>query len=456
MGMDRRKRKIQNEFWISPKEFPEAPGHPFFDKLNKLLDEHGFDDYVESLCEKYYVKGKGRPSIPPGVYFRMLLIGYFMGIESERAIAWQCRDSRSLAKFLGYKITEQTPDHSSLSRIRQRYDLETHNEVFGWILCVLSKHNLINGQSIGVDSTTLEANASMRNIVRRDNGENYADFMIELAKESGIETPTREDCSRIDRKREKKKEKKLSNKEWQSATDSDAKITKMKDSSTHMGYKASHAVDLTTGAILGIAIHGGCVDDRATIWDIVKSTCSNLRLLYCRGNDVGMFEELVADKGYHSNNVMVDLTYGDIRSYISEPKRSNRKWEGKEAEKKAVYANRRRIRGYRGKLLLRLRSELVERTFAHCYETGAMRRIHLREIENILKRLLIHTAAYNLSLVMRKLFGAGTPRALANLSNAAKSSICYFYGIIYYAFYDHSRKLQYKPYISDITKKYCA
>jgi transposase len=413
MAMGKRNTQQQQELWVATTDIPDAPGHPFYRKLNELLAEHGFDPLVEGLCQKFYHDELGRPSVPPGVYFRMLLIGYFEGIDSERGIAWRCDDSRTLRDFLGYEIKKATPDHSSLSKIRGRIDLETHQEVFTWVLKVLAEKGLLKGKTLGIDATTLEANAAMRSIVRKDTGQGYNEFLTQLAQASGIETPTREDLAKIDKKRKNK----ASNDDWESPHDPDAKITKMKDGRTHLAHKAEHAVDLDTGAIVGVTLLGADLGDTTTLYDTVTEAAVQLNTVAAdeqAGSSIArpVVQEVVADKGYHSNETTRDLRENEIRTYISEPDRGRRDWEGKSDEQAAVYANRRRIRGERGKRLLRKRGELLERPFAHCYETGGMRRTHLRTHGKILKRLLVHVAGFNLALVMRHLFGIGKPRRL--------------------------------------------
>ena len=413
MAMSKRAGEQQEQFWIATGDMPQAPGHPFYRKLNELLAEHDFDRFVEGLCEKFYHSRLGRPSIPPGVYFRMLLIGYFEGIDSERGIDWRCADSLGLRAFLGYPLDKQTPDHSSLCRVRQRIDVETHREVFVRVLKVLADSNLLKGKTLGVDATTLEANAAMRSIVRRDTGQSYEEFLTGLARASGIETPTREDLARVDKKRKSK----ASNDDWTNPHDPDAKITKMKDGRTHLANKAEHAVDLDSGAVLAVTVQGADLGDTTTIYQTLESACENLEQVTDDAQageqvDDQAPAEVVTDKGYHSNDVLRDLSEVGYRTYASEPKQPRRNWGGKSAEKAAVYGNRRRIQGKRGKALLRKRGELLERPFAHCYESGGMRRTHLRGHENILKRLLIHVAGFNLALAMRKLFGIGKPRSL--------------------------------------------
>jgi len=412
MAMGKRPTERQSELWVAATEMPQAPGHPFYRKLNELLTKHGFDPFVEGLCERFYHDSLGRRSIPPGVYFRMLLIGYFEGIDSERGIAWRCTDSLTLRGFLGCGLKDSTPDHSSLSRIRQRLAVETHEEVFTWVLKRLAETGLLKGQTLGIDATTLEANAAMRSIVRKDTGEGYLEFLTGLAKASGIETPTREELAKLDRKRKNK----ASNADWENPHDPDARITKMKDGRTHLAHKAEHAVDLDSGAIVGVTVQPADRGDCQSLGETLDVTAEALATV-ATDAEVGeqlsehLVAETVTDKGYHSNETMSDQRGLGIRTYCSEPERKGRrKWEGQADAQAAVYANRRRIRGERGKRLLRKRGELLERPFAHCYETGGMRRTHLRGHGNILKRLLVHVAGFNLGLVMRTMFGIGKPR----------------------------------------------
>ena len=419
MAMGKRQGDRQRDLWVPTAKMPQAPGHPFYRRLNQLLARHGFDRFVEGLCEKFYHDSLGRPSIPPGVYFRMLLIGYFEGIDSERGIAWRCADSRTLSEFLGYGPTDSTPDHSSLSIIRRRIDLETHDAVFSWVLKLLAGEGLLKGKTIGVDATTLEANAAMRSIVRKDSGEGYGEFLKGLARASGIDTPTQEDLAKLDRKRKRK----ASNDDWENPHEPDARIAKMKDGRTHLAHKAEHAVDMDTQAIVAVTLQPADRGDTQSLEETVEATVSNLLDVQVdpatqqRVHGVVM-EEVVADKGYHSNGTMTDLSAMAIRSYVSEPDRGGRNWQGRSEARRAVYGNRRRIRGKRGKSLMRKRGELLERSFAHSYETGGMRRTHLRGHGNILKRLLIHVCGLNLGLVIRARVGAGKPRQLAAVGAA--------------------------------------
>jgi transposase len=399
----RKRRERQQDLWIASTDIVQTPANAFYDRLNQILDRRQFDRCVEHVCRRYYEGPYGRPSIAPGVYFRMLLIGYFEGLDSERGIAWRTADSLSLRKFLRYALEEKTPDHSTVSRTRRLLWVSTHKAVFQWVLKILVEEGLIQGQTVSVDATTLEANAAMRTIVRRDTGKRYEEYLKELAAAEGMENPTREQLARFDRKRKKK----ASNRDWKHPYDPDARITKMKDGRTHLAHKAEQAVDLSSGALLAITLQPADEGDTTTI----DNTLAEAQQAAHQINERGV-EEVVADKGYHSDAVLKGTEQQGTRSYIPEPDRGRRRWEGKAAEKKCVYGNRRRVRGERGKRLQKLRSELTERSFAHLYETGGMRRVHLKGRENILKRLVVHAAGFNLGLVMRKLIGVGKPRRL--------------------------------------------
>jgi transposase len=412
MGTWRKRRK--EKMWIPIAELARPAGHPFYSRLNQLLESAGFDAFAENCCAKFYADAMGRPSLAPGVYFRSLLIGYFEGIDSERGIAWRAADSLTLRAFLGVGLDEAGPDHSTISRTRRLIDLETHRQVFQWVLALIATNGLLKGNTIGIDATTLEANAALRSIVRRDTGEQYEEFLKRLARESGIETPTREQLAKLDRKRPKKG----SNAEWRHPYDPDARITKMKDGRTHLAHKAEHAVDLDTGAVVSVTICHADQGDPETMTETLAQAGEHISEVACEVNNEQVGERvdsdgpanLVADKGYHSNAALTGLKQVQVRSYISEPDRGRRKWGGRTEAQQAVYGNRRRIRGGHGKALLRRRGELVERSFAHAYETGGMRRTHLRGSENIGKRVLIHIGAFNLGLLMRQLVGVGTPR----------------------------------------------
>jgi transposase len=403
-----KRRDEQQEMWVATTNLPKSEGHAFYGKLNRLLAEADFDRTIEKICKPHYHNQLGRPSIPPGIYFRMLLVGYFEGIGSQRGIAWRCADSLSLRAFLGVPLTEDTPDHSSLTRVRDRLPLEIHSAVFQLVLQLLRDKGLLKGKTVAVDSTNLEANAAMKSIVRRDTGEDWNDYLRRLLKEEqGIENATDEELRRFDRQR---KNKRVSNEEWVSSTDSESRIARMKDGRTHLAYKAEHVVDLETEAVLAASIRPADEADVDTMVDSVMEAQTNL-------SEAGIkveIEEVVADKGYHATDTLELADSLAIRSYIPERKQKGngkRNWQGVAEEKRqAVLGNRRRTRGARSKRLQRKRSELVERSFAHICETGGARRSWLCGIEKVQKRYLIAAVARNLGLVMRKLFNMGTAR----------------------------------------------
>jgi len=429
---------MNDSMWIPYNEIQQAPGHRFYEKLNELLREAQFDHKVEELCAPYFEPDHtpGRRSIPPGVYFRMHLIGYFEGIESERGIEWRCADSMSLREFLGLSLTERIPDHSTLSRMRQRLPLEVHQQAFVLILGIVEEKGLLRGRVHGVDSTFLRADASMKSIVRRDTKESYPQFIKRLAVGNGVENPTEEDARRIDRKR---KDKRSSNKEWESSTDADARIARLKDGRTRLAYKSEHVVDLETGALVGVSIYSADQADTATIEESLKVAEENLQAVQdalhlgdenddrddtnrpsggcvSGGNATGKRRSVVADKGYNKAMSLRRLKEAGYRSYIPERRQEGRRrWtdKGGQSTAAAFHQNRSRVQRRKGKMLQRKRGELLERTFAHICETGAARRTRLRGKENVTKRYVMQAAAANLGLVMRNLIGSGTPRGLA-------------------------------------------
>jgi transposase len=393
---------------------PATPGHPFYTRLNEALDKANFDRHCEESCAGFYHAKLGRPSLAPGLYFRIMMIGFFEGLDSERGIAWRLADSLTLRQFLSIGLDENTPDHVTISRTRRLIDGETHQRIFNWVLERLAESGLIKGKTIGVDSTTLEANAAMKSIVRRDTGESYDEYLKRLAEAEGVNAKDAAALRRMDRKRKKK----TSNEDWESPSDGDAEITKLKDGRTALAYKAENAVDMETGAIVAVTTHGGAAADTATVEGTVIEAGAAVAELVTAEPPEGKYqvhpggvEEVVADKGYHSNEVAVGLSELGVRTYIAEPDRRRRNWEGKQAEKEAVYVNRRRVRGERGKRMQRQRGEKIERNFAHQFDTGGMDRLYVRGIENVHKKLLVQAAACNLALLMRSIYGAGKPRA---------------------------------------------
>lgn len=418
MSLGRRKQSQQPSFWIATQDIARSPGHPFYEKLNALLRAADFDRFVEELCAPYYAENVGRPSIPPGVYFRMLFVGYFEGIDSQRGIAWRCADSLALRGFLGVPLHERTPVHSSMTVIRKRLPQDVFEAVFVRVLRVAQDQGLLKGATLGVDATTLEANAAMRSIVRKDTGEDYKEFLRRLAEEEGMEDPSDEDLRRLDRTR---KGKRTSNEEWESQTDPDSRITKMKDGRTHTAYKGEHATDLDTEVVVWAGVHFGDEADPASL----PATLIGAQTMLARAGVTDGIEELVADKGYHKAETLVQCREWGLRTYVSEPDRpGGRRWTDKpEGWQSTVYGNRRRIRGARGKRLQRLRSERVERGVAHLCETGGGRRTWIRGLVEVGKRYLMLAAGHNLGVIMRKVFGVGKPRALQDRGEASIDSI---------------------------------
>jgi transposase len=413
MGRD---GEVQPDLMVTWADVPRSPGHVFYDRLQKLLVEAGFDRFVEETCRPYYAPRMGAPSLPPGRYFRMHMIGYFEGIDSERGIVWRCSDSLSLREFLRLSSRDKVPDHSWLSKTRSRLPHEVHDRIFGWVLALVAGHDLVKAERVGVDGSTMEANAALRTIVRRDTRESYREMLTRMARESGIATPSADDLVRLDRKR---KGKKLANADWESPTDPDAKVARMKNGTTRLAYKPEHAVDLDTGVIVAASIHPADQGDTNTLDPTLEATTQNLAGIGLKPTSDDRCD-LVADKGYHSRGVLARLDGGAWKTRIAEPAPAHGilRWHGDVSAQKAVYANRARLKSGVGRRAMRRRGEMVERSFAHVLDRGGMRRVWLRGRENVHKRYLIHVAGYNLGILMRALFGCGTPKEAAGASRA--------------------------------------
>lgn len=418
MAMGTRREERQETLFVATDRLPKAAGHPFYQRLNGLLAEAGFDAWIEGRCRQYYEveERRGRPSIAPGVYFRMLLVGYFEGIDSQRGIAWRCADSLGLRLFLGLALDEPSPDHSTLTNTRKRLPPEVFEEVFQFVLSIAAVKGLLAGRTVGVDSTTLEANAAMKSIVRKDTGEDWRAYVVRLMREEGViekdQEPTDEEVRRFDKGR---KDKRVSNDDWRSSTDPASRITKLKDGRTHLAYKAEHVVDLKTDLVLAAEIHPANRADADTLADSVMQAQVNVNAANERvGRAEVEIEEVAADKGYHAARALELADALGLRTYIPEPKRARRsRWADKpEAFRIAVLNNRRRTRRDKGRKLQRLRSERVERSFAHVCDSGGARRSWLRGLADVTKRYLIAVAAHNLGRVLRRLFGIGKPRGL--------------------------------------------
>lgn len=412
MAMGKRKPRQESLFVTTDQLMPSA-GHPFYQKLDALLTEADFDRWIEGRCAASYEceEKRGQPSLPPGVYFRMLLIGYFEGLDSQRGIAWRCSDSLSLRQFLGIPLHEGTPDHSTLTNTRKRLPQEVFEEVFQFVLGIAEAKKLIAGKTVGVDSTTLEANAAMKSIVRRDTGEDWTDYVTRLMREEGVigpeEKPSKAEILRYDRTR---KDKTVSNAEWKSEIDDDAKIARMKDGTTHLAYKAEHVVDLDSDLVLAAEILPATAADTTTMVDSLVAAQLNLKA----AGSQAVIEEAAGDKGYHAAATIELCDFFDVRTYIPEPKTAaSAKWpDHPEEQRRAAMNNRDRMKRPKGKAMQRRRSEVVERTFAHVCETGGSRRSHLRGLVNVTKRYLVAVAAHNLGRILRRLTGIGKPKAL--------------------------------------------
>jgi len=419
MSMGRRKQRPQSLF-VTAEELPKSAGHPFYRRLNALLAEADFDPWIERRCERYYAteEKRGQPSLPPGVYFRMLLVGYLEGIDSQRGIAWRCADSLSLRQFLGLSLEESSPDHSTLTNTRNRLPEEVFVEVCQFVLRIAAVKRLLRGKTVGVDSTTLEANAAMKSIVRKDTGEDWKAYITRLMREDGTitsdATPTDEEVRRYDKQR---KNKRVSNVEWESSTDAESRLARMKDGRTHLAYKAEHVVDLDSELVLAAEIYPADHGDTETLVDSVMQAAIHLE---AAGHEVAI-EEVAADKGYHAAHTLEVSEALGLRTYIPEPRRAHRaRWKDKSAEcQQSVYKNRRRIRRDKSKRLQRMRSERCERTFAHICDSGGARRSRLIGLAKLTKRYLIVAAAHNLGRILRKLFGIGKPRALQGAGGLA-------------------------------------
>jgi transposase len=436
MSLGRRQSERQREFWVSCEDLAATPRHVFYDRLNELLADGGFDDFVEELGAPFYAEKSGRPGVPLGVYFRMLFVGYFEGLDSQRGIAWRCDDSRSLRSFLGYAIHEKTPDHSSLTRIRQRLPDEVHQAVFTFVLQMAETHRLLSNKTVAVDATTLEANAAMKSIVRKDTRDDWQAYLTQLMRDEAVieeeDEPTDAERRRFDKQRKSQGKKKVSNTDWESPHDPDARIMKMKDGRTHLAYKAEHTIDLESEFLLDATVYHA---DEADTKTLTRSLTSAQQTLDAAGvcRDIA---EVAADKGYHANETLVacrEWHLFGVRTYIPEPESPyERRWSDKPLGYEEAYrANRRRVQGDRGKRLQKKRSEVAERSFAHVCETGGARRTWLRGLTDVNKRYRITAAARNLGLILRQLFGFGKPRCLQGRSDVIQSGfgVAYFFQV---------------------------
>lgn len=406
----KKEKAAQPEFWVATQQLPQSPKSTFYSKLDETLESFEFAAKVRQICAPAYKQtGTGRPGIDPVVYLKMILVGFFEDLPSERAIAARCADSMSIRAFLNYELDEQTPDHSSFTVIRQRLGLDLYERIFNLSLQALREHGLLRGKNLGIDSSVIEANASLRALVHRNTEEQYWDYVKRLAAESGIDPDDAAAVRKFDRHRPGKG----SNQEWVNPNDPDAKIGRTKDGATDMIYKPEAVVDLDTGAIVRAQVHVGDQADHKEMATRVLEAQQNINQAAGEKLDTLTVNTVTSDKGYYAVNELQALQQEDIRTVIADPIDNRRLDKLETDQKKAVHAARRSVKSKSGKDLLRRRGMHIERSFAHILNCGGMRRTTLRGWENLNKRFKLAAAFYNLSQLMRKLFGIGTPKQLA-------------------------------------------
>jgi len=405
-----KKKAAQPEFWIAADQVVPCAHTGFYTKLDDTLESFGFAAKVRTLCQPAYDKsGVGRPGIDPVVYLKMIMVGFFEDLPSERAIAARCADSLSIRTFLKYELHEKTPEHSSFTVIRQRLGLDVYQQIFTLTLQALREHGLLRGRNLGIDSSVIEANASLRALVHRNTEEQYWDYVKRLAAEQGIDPEDTAAVRRFDRHRPGKG----SNKEWQNPHDPDAKIGRTKDGATDMIYKPEAVVDLDTGAVVQADVHPGDQADHKEVATRVLEAQQTINQACEQPLDTLTATSITSDKGYYAVDQLQALQQEGIRTVISDPIDTRRVDKLEPQQQRAVRAARRSVKSKSGKELLRRRGMHIERSFAHILDCGGMRRTTLRGWENLNKRFKLAAAFYNLSQLMRKLFGFGTPKQLA-------------------------------------------
>jgi transposase len=382
----------------------------FYTRLDQTLNSFQFGEQVRKLCAPAYSDSRrGRPPVDPAVYFKMLMIGFFENIASERGIAERCSDSISIRFFLGYDLTQATPDHSTLSLIRGRLGEDIYQQVFVLILSALQQQGLVQGQNVGIDTSVIEANASLKNLVKRDTQEAYWEYVRRLAAENGVKPQDAEAFRQFDRKRPKK----MSNDDWENPHDPDAKIGPTKAGAIDLIYKPEHVVDLVTGAILQAEVRLGHEADQQDLATHVLQAQVNINLAQERPVDSLTIQSATADKGYHAPDELSQLHQEGIRTVISDSVKHRNLDQLSPEAAKAVRAAKRSVRSKSGKQLLKQRGQHLERSFAHVLDAGGARRTTLRGLENLNKRFKVSAAIYNLSQMMRAIWGVGTPKQWA-------------------------------------------
>lgn len=421
----------QSGFWIATSDLPSTPATAFYQQVDRALTKSGFGDAVRELCEPFYASDAsrgGRPGIDPEVYFKMQMIGFFENLPSERAIASRCEDSLSIRKFLHYELHERTPDHSSLTVIRQRLNGEVFEQVFGLVLKALRQHKLLKGKRLGIDASVLEANASLRSLEHRLTGDAYAEYVQKLAEAAGVDTTDAQAVRRFDKKRPGRR---TSNEEWHNPHDTDAKVGRTKRGATRMIYKPEHVVDLETGAIVDVDVRPGDEHDTADVTGRVLAAEARMNLALGQPENTKHAESVVADMGYFKLDEIWQLQALEFETVVTDPCSNRRLDKLLDEELCVLEAADLATTSPSGKALLKLRAELVERSFHHVLDCGGARRTTLRGRDNICKRYLIQAACANISLLMRQLTGCGTPKqALAASGAMVLAAFSAFLGFI--------------------------
>ena len=416
--MIRPQRKLQQgEFWVARHDVARGQASRFYDKLNETLDAMDFTANVHHLCAPLYSHGeKGRPPIDPAVYFKMLMVGFLENLPSERAIAARCGDSLMIRRFLGYDLDEDTPHHSSFTVIRQRLSKEIYQAVFDIILEALRRHGLLRGKNLGIDSSVMEANASLRALEHRNTGEAYWDYVSRLAAQAGVDAQDESAVRRFDKQRPGRK---TSNKEWVNPHDPDAKVAPAKNGATDMLYKPENMVDLDTGAIVSAEVRKADEGDTQGLAERAITAAALVEAIReetsaaANGLLPARTATLTADKGYYCVAELQAIQESGMKTVISDPLRHRRLEKLGCSQRAVVRRARRSVRSGYGKALLRRRGMHIERSFAHILDSGGMRRATLRGQHNLDKRYKIAAATYNLSQLMRHLFGIGTCKQAA-------------------------------------------
>ena len=417
-----KKKAAQGEFWVAAHQLPTSAKSAFYARLDETLESFGFADKVRALCAPAYnATQAGRPGIDPVVYLKMIMVGFFEDLPSERAIAARCADSICIRAFLNYSLEEKTPEHSTFTVIRQRLGLEVYQEIFTLTLQALREHGLLRGKNLGIDSSVIEANASLRALVHRNTEEQYWDYVKRLAAQEGIDPDDTAAVRKFDRHRPGKG----SNKEWQNPYDPDAKIGRTKHGATDMIYKPEAVVDLDTGAIVQADVHPGDQADHKEVATQVLQAQQTINQACEQALDTLTVTSVTSDKGYYAVDQLEALQAEGIRTVISDPLDNRRIDKLQPQQQQAVRAARRSVKSKSGKDLLRRRGMHIERSFAHILDAGGMRRTTLRGWENLNKRFKLAAAFYNLSQLMRKIFGFGTPKQLAAAMERAGRALFY-------------------------------